>query len=112
MSHSTHFKVGKNLFQMLDITIPTSITVSTIPQEVVILVDDGDLPMADRIKKPGTMTSSWSVLPFVLALGLVLGLVLGLALLRLFAFGGLASFAPFCLTTTNLFGFWRTLRTR
>ena len=93
---------------MLDITIPTSITVSTIPQEVVILVDDGDLPMADRIKKPGTMTSSWSVLPFVLALGLVLGL----ALLRLFAFGGLASFAPFCLTTRRLFGFWRTLRTR
>ena len=71
---------------MLDITIPTSITVSTIPQEVVILVDDGDLPMADRIKKPGMMTSSWSVLPFVLALGLVLGL----AFLRLFAFGGLA----------------------
>ena len=106
---------------MLDITISTSITVSTIPQEVVILIDDGDLPMADRIKKPETMTSGWtiarrfrlgvrteSVLPFVLALGLVLGL----DLLRLFALGGLASFAPFCLTTRRLCGFWRTLRTR
>ena len=61
MRHSTHFSVGKNLFQMLDITIPTSITVSTIPQEVVILIDDGDLPMADRIKKPRTMTSYWTI---------------------------------------------------
>ena len=58
MRHSTHYSVGKNLFQMLDITFPTSITVSTIPQEVVILVDDVELPVADRIKKPGTMTSS------------------------------------------------------
>ena len=46
---------------MLDIAIPTSITVSTIPQEVVILIDDGDLPMADRIKRPRTMTSYWTI---------------------------------------------------
>ena len=32
--------------------------------------------------------------------------------LRLFAFGGLASFAPFCLTARRSFGFWRTSRTR
>ena len=73
---------------MFDIAIPTSITVSTIPQEVVILIDDGpahggpDQKAEDddeywtiaRRFRLGVRTQS--VLPLALAFGLVLGLAL------------------------------------